>query len=160
MLTDEPGITGKYIFLKDWKLLLSVNGLSTYSTWQMATESSIIMDEGVATFLYKVVHVDDNLVVLNLDGTDNFCFLINEASSSLAKVTFEDIQWYLYRNCNIDILSPEQKEGLNKNFTDISNRNQLLEQKEGDATPLIILIIMMIMGLLIIIGLLFASSTL
>lgn len=35
MLTDEPAIIGQYIFLKDGKLLLSVNGLSTYSTWQM-----------------------------------------------------------------------------------------------------------------------------
>ena len=110
MLTDEPNITAKYIYLKDGKLLISVNGLSTYSTWQLVTESSIIMDEGIAIFLYRVVHIDDNIVILNLDGTDNFCFLINDAYESLANASFEDIQWYLYRNCNIDILSPDQKQ--------------------------------------------------
>lgn len=109
MLTDEPDIAAKYIFLKDGKLLISLNGVSTYSQWQIATDSAIIMDEGVATFLYKVAHIDDNLIVLNLDGTDNFCFLINDASTSLANANFEDIQWYLYRKCNIDILNTEQK---------------------------------------------------
>ena len=109
MLTDDTTITGKYIFLKDGKLLISLNGVSTYSIWQMATDSTVIMDEGVATFLYKVVHIDDNIIVLNLDGTDNFCFLISETSTSLAKASFEDIQWYLYRKCNIDMFSPEQK---------------------------------------------------
>ena len=134
MLTDEPDITGKYIFLKDGKLLLSVNGMSTYSTWQMATESSIIMDEGVATFLYKVVHVDDYLVVLNLDGTDNFCFLINEASASLSKATFEDIQWYLYRNCNIDILSLEQKQllELERIKTEEKERKEMEKRRKED----------------------------
>lgn len=158
MLTDEPAITGKYIFLKDGKLLLSINGISTYSTWQMATESSVIMDEGVTTFLYQIIHIDNSLIVLNLDGTDNFCFLINEASTSLAKASFKDIQWYLYRNCNIDMLTPEQKKDVNQNFININNRNPLPEEKEGDAIPLIIVIIMMTMGLLIIIGLLLASS--
>lgn len=109
MLSDDPNITGKYIFLKDGKLLISVNGLSTYSTWQIATESSIILDEGLATFLYKVIHIDENLVVLNLDGTDSFCFLINDASQSLVNANVENIQWYLYRNCRIDMLSDEQK---------------------------------------------------
>ena len=46
---------------------------------------------------------------MNLDGTDSFCFLINDTSTSLTKATLEDIQWYLYRNCDIDILSLEQK---------------------------------------------------
>ena len=86
----------------------------------MATESSIIMDEGVATFLYKVVHIDDNLIVLNLDGIDSFCFLINEASSSLANASFEDIQWYLYRYSNIDILTQEQKQLYQEKYQSIS----------------------------------------
>ena len=164
MLTDEPDITGKYIFLKDGKLLLSVNGLSTYSTWQMATESSIIMDEGVATFLYKVVHVDDNLVVLNLDGTDNFCFLINEASTSLSKATFEDIQWYLYRNCNIDILSLEQKQllELERIKTEEKERKEMEKRRKEDEeeeklAEKICLTILTVLGIIMIIALIFSA---
>ena len=51
MLSDDSAITSKYIFLKDGKLLISINGVSTYSQWQIATESSIIMDEGVHSFI-------------------------------------------------------------------------------------------------------------
>lgn len=158
MLTDDPTITGKYIFLKDGKLLISVNGLSTYSTWHMATESSIIMDERVATFLYKVVHIDDNIIILNLDGTDNFCFLINGASKSLYNASFEDIQWYLYLNYNIDILSPDQKQVINKNHMTNRYGSSKTEEKEGDFTPIIILVVVMVLVLLFMIIALFANS--
>ncbi len=56
-------------------MVLSVNGISTYTTWQMATPTAIIMDEGVGTFLYKIFHMDEDIIVLNLYGTANFCFL-------------------------------------------------------------------------------------
>lgn len=144
----------KYIFLKDGKLLLSVNGLSTYSTWQMATESSIIMDEGVATFLYKVVHIDDNVVVLNLDGTENFCFLINDSSESLAKASLEDIQWYLYRNCNIDILSPEQKSKREYEAVRYGNDLRIQQEKDDDQDVfyfiVVIVVVVVVLFLLII----------
>ena len=140
MLTDEPDIAAKYIFLKDGKLLISINGVSTYSQWQMATESSIIMDEGVATFLYKVAHIDDNLIVLILDGTDSFCFLINEASSVLANASFEDIQWYLFRHCNIDIITPEQKQLNQEKYQSISVSRNIKKTEEEDI-PYVVFII-------------------
>lgn len=63
----------------------------------MAADSTIIMEEGVATFFYKVVYIDENLVVLNLDGTDSFCFLINDSFQSfsdapLAEILYIDLQ--------------------------------------------------------------------
>ncbi len=109
MFSDEPAVSCKYIFLKDGKLVLSVNGMSTYSTWQMATPTSIIMDEGVGTFLYKIIHLDEDIIVLNLDGTENYCFLINEASPNLVGRSFVDFKWFLFRRCNIDMLSLEEK---------------------------------------------------
>ena len=165
MLSDDPSITGKYIFLKDGKLLISINGVSTYSQWQMATESTIIMDEGVATFLYKVAHIDDNLIVLNLDGTANFCFLINEASSTLANASFEDIQWYLFRHCNIDILSQEQKnivELERLKITEKERKEMEIRQKEEEEEEKIVekvcLTILIVLGIIIIITLIISTS--
>ena len=37
------------------------------------------------------------------------CFLINSSSKSLEDPTYEDIQWYLFYECNIDFLTPEQR---------------------------------------------------
>ena len=73
-------------------------------------------------------------MVLNLDGTDNFCFLINETSASLSKATFEDIQWYLYRNCNIDILSSEQKQllELERIKTEEKERKEMEKRRKED----------------------------
>lgn len=148
MLSDDPTIFSKYIFLKGGKLLLSISGVSTYSQWQMVTDSSIIMDEGVATFLYKIFHLDENLMVLNLDGTDSFCFLINDESTLLSNASLEDIQWYLFRQCNIDILSPEQKSTLNYKRDTLRYSTQKKVESKGDSTPLIILGVMLVLILL------------
>ncbi len=135
MLSDEPAVSCKYIFLKDGKLVLSVNGMSTYSTWQMATPTSIIMDEGVGTFLYKIVHLDEDIIVLNLDGTDNYCFLINDASSKIANTSFENFKWFLLTRCNIDMLSLEEKKDNQRRYEGIvreNNDKRLQEKDESD----------------------------
>ena len=131
----------------------------------MATDSSLIMDEGVATFRYKVVHIDDNIVVLNLDATDNFCFLINESSQPLSNASLEDIQWYLYHNCNIDLLSPEQKHVLELERIRIeeNERREIeLRYKEDEKNEKFIekvcLTILMVMGVIMIIALVLSSS--
>ncbi len=164
MLSDDPGVNCKYIFLKDGKLVLSVNGISTYTTWQMATPTAIIMHEGVGTFLYKIFHLDEDIIVLNLDGTENFCFLINQENKNLANSSFSDIQWYLFRHCGIDILSQEQKDELKREEEKIRKRKVAIEmqsnhysEKENDFTFYILGIIAGLIVLIIMIVALFLN---
>lgn len=164
MVSDDPSISNKYIFFKDGKMLISVNGLSTYTTWQMATASLIILDEGIATFLYKIFHIDENIIILNLDGTNNFCFLINEENQNLSKASFSDIQWYLFRHCGIDILSQDQRDKLQRDEEKLRKRKLAIEkqrnsyyEKETDFTPYILGIIGALIVLIIMIVALFLN---
>ncbi len=157
MLSDDPGVNCKYIFLKDGKLVLSVNGISTYTTWQMATPTAIIMDEGVGTFLYKIFHLDEDIIVLNLDGTENYCFLINDASAKIATLSFEDIQWYLFRHFDIDMLSEEQKR-LNKGKLDVTLRNKELKAKEKEQDDKDLAIFLVVLGVILLIIIIIACG--
>ncbi len=68
-------------------------------------EWSVLTDEdGV-----KIAVCDENLLVLNLDGTQEFCFLVNTTSSESKLLSYEDVQWYLIRKKDIDILNDKQK---------------------------------------------------
>lgn len=108
--TDEANITEKYIFLKGGKLINSINGISSYYKWEyIQINSSIIIENDGSTLLFKIVYCDKSLLILNLDGTQEFCFLINSTNSDNKLVSYEDIQWYLIHNSNIDILTQEQR---------------------------------------------------
>ncbi|MBD5365696.1 MAG: hypothetical protein HDR82_01555 [Bacteroides sp.] len=98
------------------KLLIAVNGVTSYSTWQyLAVSSSIIIDDKLNNYLLNVVACDENIVVLNLDGTLQYCFLLNTNGNVWAECDYSAIQWYLFRKCNIDILSDEQRNEYKKN---------------------------------------------
>ena len=107
----------KFLFIDDKKLLVSVNGKSSYSKWEyIKVNSSLIIDDEINKYLLKIVVCNKDIIVLNVDSTNNFSFLINAKSSVLRNPTYADIQWYLIRNCGVNILSEQQ-------------RNQFAEEK-------------------------------
>jgi len=52
---------------------------------------------------------NEEIIVLNIDSTNNYSFLIN-SKSSLKDETYKNIQWYLIRKCGLDILDEKQRE--------------------------------------------------
>ncbi len=124
----------------------------------MATPTTVIMDEGVGTFLYKIHHLDEDIIVLNLDGTEKYCFLINEASPKIANLSFVDIQWYLFSHFDIDMLTSEQKQ-LNKDRFDSIVRNNNWKAKEKADSGMEILLMMIFLLVLIGLAYLLCSQT-
>lgn len=107
----------KFLFIDDKKLLVSVNGKSSYSKWEyIKVNSSLIIDDEINKYLLKIVVCNKDIIVLNVDSTNDYSFLINSKSSVLRNPTYADIQWYLIRNCGVDILHEQQ-------------RNQFAEEK-------------------------------
>ena len=100
----------KFLFIDDMKLLVSVNGKSSYSKWEyIKINSSLIIDDEINKYLLKIVVCNKDIIVLNVDSTNDYSFLINSKSSVLRNPTYEDIQWYLRRNCGVDILNEQQR---------------------------------------------------
>ena len=113
VFNDDDSFVEKFLFIDNEKLLVSVNGKSSYSKWQyLKVNSSLVIDDEKNKYLLKVVVCNKDIVVLNVDSTNDYSFLINSKSSVLQNPTYVDIQWYLIRNCGIDIFDEEQREIL------------------------------------------------
>ena len=114
VFNDDKNYVEKFLFVDDSKLLVSVNGKSSYSKWEyIKINSSLVIDDEKNRYLLNIVVCNKDIIVLNIDSTDSYSFLINSKSSSLKDATYEDIQWYLVRQCGIDILTDNQRDQLN-----------------------------------------------
>lgn len=131
---EDISQTEKFLFFDDNKLLVSVNGKSSYSKWEyIKVNSSLIIDDENNKYLLKIVICNKNIIVLNVDSTYDYCFLINSKSSVLRNPTYADIQWYLVRGCGIDILNEEQRKQLaaeKKHFTQMLIKLKQEEERE------------------------------
>lgn len=114
VFNDNKDVSEKLVFEKE-SLLDAINGQVCELNWRFVKVSdSLIIEDGSHKCLYKIVEYTKDIVVLNIDSTNNYCFLIN-SKSALKFTTFEDIQWYLANLCGIDILNEEQRELFLKN---------------------------------------------
>lgn len=123
----------KFLFLKDDKLLVSVNGKSSYSQWQyMRVNSSLLLDDDDNKCMFKIIVCTKDLILLKIDGTDTFSFLLNTKSNNLVNATYKDIKWYLKKNCNIDIFDGKEREEFERvQSDDIKKEKERKEQTWG-----------------------------
>lgn len=99
----------KFLFVDDENIYASVNGKTSYLKWKyIKVNASLLIDDNINKYLFKVVVCNEDIIVLNIDSTNNYSFLIN-SRSSLKDETYENIQWYLIRKCGLDILDEKQK---------------------------------------------------
>lgn len=133
VFNEDTSFIEKFLFVDDDKLLVSVNGKSSYSKWKyVKVNSSLIIDDDQNKYLLKIVVCNKDIIVLNVDSTNEYSFLINSKSSVLQNATYADIQWYLIRNCGVDILNEEQRRQFveEKNIENEENRKELQEMKQ------------------------------
>ena len=125
---DDPSPREKYIFMKDGRLINSLNGITTTYKWEyISINSSIVVENSNSNLLFKIVFCDRILLILNLDGTREFCFLINSQNTESKLLSYEDIQWYLKKNSKIDILTDSQRREYEE-----KQKGQLIVQKEQE----------------------------
>ncbi len=141
----------KFLFLKDDKLLVSVNGKSSYSQWQyMRVNSSLLLDDGDNKYMFKIIVCTKDLIFLKIDGTDTFSFLLNTKSNNLVNATYKDIKWYLKKNCNIDIFDDKEREEYERvQSDDIKKEKERKEQTWGK----VLITLGIILGSFVLIGL-------
>ena len=141
----------KFLFLKDDKLLVSVNGKSSYSQWQyMRVNSSLLLDDGDNKYMFKIIVCTKDLILLKIDGTDTFSFLLNTKSNNLVNAIYKDIKWYLKKNCNIDIFDDKEREEYERvQSDDIKKEKERKEQTWGK----VLITLGIILGSFVLIGL-------
>lgn len=160
VFTDEIYVKETYLFLKKGRLINTINGISSYFIWEyIPVNSSILIENEKSKLLFKIIVCDENLLVLNLDGTYEYCFLINTTGSDNKLLSYEDIQWYLIRERDIDILSDQQKleyeEEMRKKDELRKIDMEKAQKEEEEFTKIILFVIfgvMLVIMLLIYIG--------
>lgn len=110
VFNDKHGEVEKLLFLDGDKLLVSLNGKTAYSKWQyMKVNSSLVIDDGDNKYMFKIIVCNKDIILLNVDSTDSYSFLINTKSEALENCTYKEIQWYLKKICGVDIFNKEQR---------------------------------------------------
>lgn len=146
----------KLIFVDKENVLISFNGKSKCSHWQFVPfNNSLILDNLREKILFNILAYNADIIVLNIDSTNCYCFLINAKSTNLYNASYEELQWFLIKECNIDILSDLQRE---KYYEEIKNRKMRQEkldkliQKRNNKCLLICSIIIGVVVLAFLIG--------
>lgn len=81
LVPNDEGKRIEYIFKHDGTIVMSTNGIVSYGGW---TFEPLIMALFIkcndVTMNFKPIFYDDNLLALNLDGTNSLLFLVNQVS--------------------------------------------------------------------------------
>lgn len=124
ILNEDKTNIEKFLFVDDENIYASVNGKTSYLKWKyIKVSTSLVIDDNINKYLFKVVICNEDIIVLNIDSTNNYSFLIN-SKSYLKDETYENIQWYLIRKCGLDILDEKQRKIY------IEERKKKQEKKE------------------------------
>lgn len=80
-----------YIFLKDKQLLISENGRVKRNRWEYLGNQSLLIEVADEIFLFKHGFIDDNILALKLDGSDQYAIFINETKYNKELNSAQDI---------------------------------------------------------------------
>lgn len=94
---NDSGVKEIYIFQEDGSLIISFNGKVSRATWQyIPANRSLIINSDNESYMLRPFFQDENLFTLQLDGTQEYSFLINEAQrTSFPVESLSDLKFYL-----------------------------------------------------------------
>lgn len=158
VFNEDKSFVEKFLFIDNEKLLVSVNGKSTYSKWKyIKVNSSLIIEDEINKYLLKILVCNKDIIVLNVDSTNKYSFLINANSSILKDATYETIQWYLVRICGIDILTDEQREQFAEEKRIEENNRMEKERKEEQEKEEFFNVFFSLLGIMLVIFIIYIS---
>lgn len=94
---NDAGVKEIYIFQEDGSLIISLNGKVSRATWQyIPANRSLIINSDNESYMLRPFFQDENLFTLQLDGTREYSFLLNEAQrASFPVESLSDLKFYL-----------------------------------------------------------------
>lgn len=122
VVLDENSETKEsYIFQKNNKLLITIDGIGKYGIWDVIDNESVLIEVDNVPILYKHIFVEDLFLVLRRDNSENVIILITESFYNSGIKTINDFITYLFT------LS-QKSQNLNKYRTESEN-NRVNEQE-------------------------------
>lgn len=110
-----------YIFQEKGKLLISLNGKVTHGTWEyIHANKSLIISGNNQSYMVHAAYVDNTLFALNIDGTNEYAFLIDEHNKQhFQPQSYNDIKYYFQAKERIQIENKKQKQEEEKRNKEI-----------------------------------------
>ena len=93
---NDSGEKEIYIFSEDGGLIVSINGIVTNAKWRyIPANKSLIISSEKQNVMLQPAFVDNVIFSLQMDGTDNYAFLIDESNkNNFQPKTLNDIKRY------------------------------------------------------------------
>lgn len=122
---NDSGEKEIYIFQEDGSLIVSVNGQVTNANWKyISANKSLIINTAQQAVMLHPAFMDNALFVLQLDGTNNFAFLIDEANKvSFQPKSLNDVKNYFLIEEKKQV-KLEIEDVCKKKFQTIANRTK------------------------------------
>lgn len=101
LVFNEEGKKEVFIFRKDGSLIISVDGKVSRASWEyLAVNSSLLIStEDGETFMLNPILYDNRVFTLQLDGTNEYSFLIDQQEvERLCLNTLESLNLYINNN--------------------------------------------------------------
>ena len=135
---NDSGVKEIYIFQEDGSLIISLNGKVSRATWQyIPVNRSLIINLDNESYMLHPFFQDENLFTLQLDGTQEFSFLINEIRKPFFLfISLSDLKLYLKNKEQLQIQQQIEKEKqliyqrIDKKQTEQSKIQQAEKEKQ------------------------------
>ena len=108
---NDSGEKELYIFNTDGTLIIAVSGRVTNATWQyIPANKSIVVTGNAQSYMVHPAFCDNMLLALQVDGTNEYAFLIDESSLLSTDLrTFNDLVLYFANKEKQAALEEERK---------------------------------------------------
>ena len=107
---NDSGCKEIYLFQHDGSLIISISGEVTNATWKyIPVNQSILISTKNGSYMLHPAFVDDVIFALQLDGTNQYSFMIDELQrDTFAPKSLSDIEKYLIRRKQLEAEKEEQ----------------------------------------------------
>lgn len=95
MINDIFVTKTTYIFRSNNELLISENGMVSRARWEYLNHRSLLIENSQGTFLVNQTFQNEETLILNIDGSENYSFFINESKFETRINNILDLQRYL-----------------------------------------------------------------
>lgn len=96
-----------YIFRGNNELLISSNGNVERGKWEYLGNNSLLIDRKENSYLFKQGFFDQNILVLKIDGKEEYAFLVNETRFDKELNSMDNIIEFLHKNYNDKSINPK-----------------------------------------------------
>ena len=78
LINENENSKKVFIFCNDKTLIVSTNGIVEKGYWKIINPNTILIELSKSSFLFKHGFIDNDILILKLDGIDEYCLFINE----------------------------------------------------------------------------------